>query len=179
MKLTTPRLDQYRKRILAAPAACHLFMTLWVGASSAAAIPPEEASAFVGNEFILQNDLVNEQLTVRELMHLDMDQALQLARNARRNKQPSLNEPRIDASRSSFPTEPPILTALYGLGKTRFARVQSGKDSLLFMQGRSAPVGMKPALAPYRLRGIQGKCVTLDGNDGESTLCLSSPAWER
>jgi hypothetical protein len=169
---------QDRKHILPTPAISCLLIVFWACATSTNAVADNNRLAIPSDGPALQSELAHEQLTVRELMHLDMDQALQQARNARRGKSYSTDLGN-DPVRVSSPSGPPTLMALYGLGKTKFAQVQFGTASLLFMQGRSAPIGMKAALAPYRLKDIQGECITLENQAGESTLCLSLPAWER
>lgn len=123
-------------------------------------------------------ELAAEQITVRELMRLETEIALE---NARRRKQQGAGVAgAVVASASRGGVTPGEasgslrLVGIYGVGKRLFAEVRNGERALLFLKGNSLPLGQPQAGGQYRLKAFVGSCVRLDDHGRETELCLNS-----
>ncbi|MFA7668118.1 MAG: hypothetical protein WCX93_02105, partial [Burkholderiaceae bacterium] len=116
-----------------------------------------------------------EQITVRELMRIDSELALDAARR-RRSDEGSAGRPGaakkraapVMASNESLPR----LTGIYGVGKRLFAEVRSGEQAFVFMRGLSLPLGHVAGVELYRLKELAGSCVRLERKGDVTVLCL-------
>lgn len=115
--------------------------------------------------------LAAEQMSVRELMRMETDLALERARTALRKRddrsQDTAGESRIAHSGSLK------LVGIYGVGKKLLAEVEIGKHAHVYMRGQAFPVGTKGSPSAYRLREISGSCIQLERKEEAHTLCLS------
>ena len=119
--------------------------------------------------------VVNDYLTVRELMRLENEQALAAARERRVQGRSSTTNTmsHLSAKSGDVLTAELRLVGIYGVGKRLFAEVRAGSQAWLFLRGHSAPIGRTAQDAPYRLRDISGACVRLEHQDAETRLCLT------
>lgn len=137
----------------------------WILTSSAQASGPDA------------DDLAADQMTVRELMRLDADQALAQTR-ARLAAQKNPRSPvQGIVSKAVHGSAAPRLVAIYGVGKKLLAEVLVGSQPYVYMRGQALPVGAKPGAALLMLRGITGSCVQLERQDETHTLCLHPSLW--
>jgi len=117
-------------------------------------------------------------ITVRELMRLEGEMALEAARRRRGQTSalPGLSPGVVGqggpAARSGT-GEPLRLVGIYGVGKRLFAEVRSGPHAWLFQSGHSLPVGTIAGEDVYRLKEVAGACVRLEQQGEETVLCLS------
>lgn len=117
-------------------------------------------------------------ITVRELMRLEGEMALEAARRRRGQTgpvsglQPATRAPAA-ASVLQSSAESLRLVGIYGVGKRLFAEVRSGSRAWLFQNGRSLPVGSVAGEEVYRLKEVAGACVRLEQKGDETVLCLS------
>lgn len=113
-----------------------------------------------------------EQLTVRELMQLDAERALEAAR--RRREQTGKPGATVSATLlSGAGHETPRLVGIYGVGKRLFAEVRSGGRGYVFLSGHRLPVGYRAGDDIYRLKTLAGACIQLERKGEETELCLS------
>ena len=113
-------------------------------------------------------------ITVRELMRLEGEQALEAARQRRGQGAAAHAAPTGSAAampRSSA-ADAPRLVGIYGVGKRLFAEVRRGSEAWLFLNGRSLPLGRMAGEDSYRLREVGGACVRLERQGEETVLCL-------
>ncbi|MDR4124924.1 hypothetical protein [Yanghanlia caeni] len=120
--------------------------------------------------------LAGRQVTVRELMRLDTELALEaarrrLGRNERAASEPAARLPHTLADAHEL--EAPRLVGIYGVGQRLFAEVHVGGQRLLYVKGHPLPIGYEAATDAYRLRSLAGHCVLLERGDDETRLCLS------
>ena len=145
-----------------------------VSAAASAAMARHSAGAQPASQAVGQG-ASNEHafITVRELMRLESEQALAIARQRRRQgSEPSLSSVRAGEGGRVAALEPLRLVGIYGVGKRLFAEVRSGPQAWLFLNGHSLPVGHTAGAALYRLKEVAGACVRLDRQGDETTLCL-------
>lgn len=118
---------------------------------------------------------MHDYVTVRELMHLENEQALAAARERRVRGGPATGRDAISAHQNKVvPAGADLqLVGIYGVGKRLFAEVRAGSQGWLFLRGHSAPVGRTALDAPYRLKEISGSCIRLEHQAQETRLCLS------
>jgi len=111
------------------------------------------------------------QVTVRELMRLESELALD---NARRRRQSPGAAPAAAGSVAPKPGENENLrlVGIYGVGKRLFAEVRSAANSYLFLNGHNLPIGHVAASDTYRLKQLAGSCVRLERGGKETVLCL-------
>lgn len=101
--------------------------------------------------------------SVRELMRLDMERAL---------------EQRRQSAGRTMATEPvgawqtPRLVAMYGVGRKLMAEVMVGSRPYLYVRGQAHPVGHGKDPDVYQLRGMTGSCVQLQRAQASHSLCL-------
>ncbi|OWT65728.1 hypothetical protein [Candidimonas nitroreducens] len=117
--------------------------------------------------------LAAEQMSVRELMHLETREALELARaRARNHRYPDM------VSASAGPGGEALkLIAIYGVGKKLLAEVRVGARPQVYLRGQALPLGEKAGPRVYRLHGITGSCVHLERRGEAHTLCLHPSQW--
>ena len=124
--------------------------------------------------------LASQQITVRELMRLDDELALEAAR--RRRGQAAKAEPAAAAARQvragGAGAGPLRLVGIYGVGRQLFAEVRSGSGRLLFLRGHPLPLGHEGSTQSYRLKALAGSCVRLVHDTQETELCLSRRGGE-
>lgn len=122
------------------------------------------------------DDLAADQMSVRELMRLDAQQALVQTR-ARLAGQSHPRAAQDIAIKVGPGSAAPKLVAIYGVGKKLLAEVLVGSQPHVYMRGQALPVGAKPGAAVPVLRGITGSCVQLERQDETHTLCLHPSLW--
>ena len=113
-------------------------------------------------------------ITVRELMRLEGEQALETARQ-RRGQGEAANavaSGTVAAIARAGGGDTPRLVGIYGVGKRLFAEVRKGPQAWVFVNGRSLPLGRMAADDGYRLREVAGACVRLERQGEETVLCL-------
>lgn len=120
------------------------------------------------------DDLVAEQVAVRQLMELETAQALQRlnaagARTSFRSPKATQGTDAQDLNGQSKPR----LVAIYGVGPKLMAEIQIDDRTLLFMRGRAKPVGPGKS-HPLRLVSITPPCVQLKWKEQQESLCASS-----
>lgn len=111
-------------------------------------------------------------VTVRELMRLDGEQALEAARKRRRAGAEVSPAGTQAVGAGGVNADTPRLVGIYGVGKRLFAEVRSGSRALLFLKGHSLPVGHVAGHDPYRLKEMADACVRLERQGAETVLCL-------
>lgn len=112
-------------------------------------------------------------VTVRELMRLEGEQALEAARKRRhQGRAPLAAAAQAASAAADLDADRPRLVGIYGVGKRLFAEVRSGAGALLFLKGHSLPVGHVAGHDPYRLKEMAGACVRLERQGTETVLCL-------
>jgi len=117
--------------------------------------------------------LAAEQISVRELMHLETVEALELARGrARNHRYPDSTPAGAGSGREGLK-----LLAIYGVGKKLLAEVRVGSRPLVYLRGQPLPLGAKADAQVYRLHGITGSCVHLERRGEAHTLCLHPSQW--
>lgn len=116
-----------------------------------------------------------EQMSVRELMRLDTEHALNVAKNRRHADGGTRAD--IDGGASYAAGGVLRLVAIYGVGKKLLAQVMVGAQPYVYMYGQALPVGMRVSPSAYMLRGISGSCVQLERKDEAHTLCLHPSSW--
>lgn len=139
-----------------------------VAATPAPTPPAHENSTVPG--------LAQEQLTVRELMRLEAEMALERARAQRErgNAAASRGGGGVQAGghARSLTSDAPRLVGIYGVGRRLFAEVRSGPRGFLFLNGHSLPLGHAGGDDVYRLKELAGACVRLARQNEETLLCL-------
>lgn len=130
--------------------------------------------AFHGDALAVLQTLEHDQLLVRELMRLDSEQALAMAREHVPSAV-SLSEPVRRTIRSM--SGAPRLSAIYGTGKQLMAEVRVDDDVYLYRSGQALPVGVAADDDVYVLQRITASCVDLRNADHTHQLCLPSTPW--
>jgi hypothetical protein len=112
-------------------------------------------------------------MKVHELLFLDTEQALLLAREKQRAIQK--REPALAGAVTASSGIEPELVAIYGVGKKLLAEVRSQGRSLVYINGKPQPVGTQQGTQTqaYELKGISGRCVRLERDGKGLTLCLN------
>lgn len=126
--------------------------------------------------------LVQEQVSVRELMRLETALALSDARQALRHSQTrhARQAGRIRApgqgpyQRLELPDTNVRLKSIYGVGKKLVARIQVGDRQLTYINGRPRPVGATSGESVYLLKSIEGQCVTLQRKQVQQRVCFDT-----
>lgn len=115
-------------------------------------------------------------ITVRELMRLEGEQALEAARQRRGRDGRAAGAPAVAGAGTpvvASATEVLRLIGIYGVGKRLFAEVRNGSHAWVFQSGHSLPVGQVSGGADvYRLKELNGACVRLERSGDETVLCL-------
>lgn len=121
------------------------------------------------------DDLATDQMSVRELMRLDTEQALG---NARKNLRKADKEAAGTEGGNRYAHSGVLkLVAIYGVGKKLLAEVMVGTQPYVYMRGQALPVGVKASASAYMLRSISDSCVQLERKDEAHTLCLYPSLW--
>src|SRR5690606_38779250 len=112
------------------------------GPAALAAPTPAEGIASDGTAQIPASAaaLGSEQLTVRDLMRLDSERALETARERRARAgsqapRASMPDARPGGARMGTSSDAPRLVGIYGVGKRLFAEVRAGAQMFLFLRG--------------------------------------------
>lgn len=138
-----------------------------MAAMHCAALCLSAGSAWASGEL---DELLADQVSVRELMRLETAQALQRARGSNGYGA---------ATGSSAMAGLPVrkagagvmrLVAIYGVGRKLMAEVQVDGQTLLFMRGRLQAVGLGKA-HEMRLLGMNSRCVELALGERRESLC--------
>lgn len=119
--------------------------------------------------------LMTDQMSVRELMQLDTEQALKLARErpAAQSGTPAGTTSRVVRSMLGEPR----LTAIYGVGKQLMAEVVMDHVIYLYRYGQALPVGVAPGDDVYVLQTITSSCIKLKKPGASHHLCLRPTQW--
>lgn len=118
--------------------------------------------------------LSDDQVTVRELMRLDADLALKLARERGSGLMPAVDRPqRVSRTMSGEPR----LAAIYGVGRTLMAEVVMDHMVYLYRHGQALPVGVAPGDEVYLLSTISTSCIEITKSDDSHHLCLRPKQW--
>lgn len=113
-----------------------------------------------------------DQVTVRELMRLESELALENARLRRQSgAMPAVSSDQ--AAGTPGGRESLRLVGIYGVGKRLFAEVRGAAQAYLFLSGHRLPLGHVAAPDAYRLKELAGSCIRLERGDEETVLCLS------
>lgn len=120
------------------------------------------------------DDLAADQVSVRELMRLDTEHALTLARQRAGVKQSAIL-PAKRVSRSM--TGEPRLSAIYGVGRNLLAEVVLDDVIYLYRKGQTLPIGVAPGDEVYLLTRISSSCVSLKRSDASHKLCMKASQW--
>jgi len=115
------------------------------------------------------DELASEQMSVRELMRLETDQALRRMRAAA--------GPAPGNAGQGGQTAGARLVAIYGVGRNLMAEVRVDGQTLLFMRGRPEAVGPGKAHA-MRLLDISGRCVEVSMQGRRESLCADPTGVE-
>lgn len=116
-------------------------------------------------------------MKVHELLYLDTQLALQLAREKQRVAGGGKLSAAPGAVASASPDPELHLIAIYGVGTKLLAEVRHAGKSVVYMNGRSKALGSQEGdTATYRLSGISGRCVRLEREGQGNTLCLPLPS---
>lgn len=120
--------------------------------------------------------LISDQLSVRELMRLDTEQALTLARaRSSTPDQPASDRNTRRVSRNM--NGDPRLAAIYGVGRQLMAEVVLDHVIYLYRRGQALPVGVAPGDDVYLLQSISTSCIELKKSDTSHHLCLRPKQW--
>lgn len=122
-----------------------------------------------------EDGLIDDQVSVRELMRLDTEQALTLARarSSASNHLASQNTQRVSRSMSGDPR----LAAIYGVGRQLMAEVLLDHVVYVYRRGQALPVGIAPGDDVYVLKSISTSCIELKKQDDLHHLCLRPKQW--
>lgn len=115
-----------------------------------------------------------DQISVRELMQLDTEHALKLARA--RSSGPDRNVSPAERSPRRMLGEP-SLAAIYGVGAQLVAEVVVDHVIYLYRHGQALPVGVAPGDDVLLLQKISASCVALKSADRTHQMCLSPAQW--
>lgn len=118
---------------------------------------------------------------MRELMRLDAERALEVAKQQRGwgpsagVRSPAGPNGQGAAANDGNTGGPSTLrlAGIYGVGERLTAEVHAGSQVLLFRKGRPHPIGYAADRWPYRLEQLAGACVNLHTADEKTVLCLS------
>ena len=120
-------------------------------------------------------DLVQDQIAVRELMQLEIEQALQRQRKSAAGAGPAQSGA---GARARQEPGAPRLQAIYGVGQRLLAEVLWKGSSYIYLNGQLQPAGRKSETDVPRLKSISERCVTLQGSGRVFELCLGASGEE-
>ena len=118
--------------------------------------------------------LDEDQMSVRELMRLDTQHALQQARERRTGRERIGKAP---ASVNTARNDEPHLAAIYGVGKHLFAEVVVDNVTYRYRQGQPLPTGAEPGDDVPMLQKISVSCVDLKDAQRSHHLCIKPAYW--
>ncbi len=158
-----------------APVRPRLLLALFttVFCSFAWAAPPSDSTPPV-----VQNDLLGDQMLVRELMRLDAEQAAQRLRKGVSPSSPGIVPVPAGPARGVASQQRPSLQAIYGVGQRLLAEVTWQGQSYVYLKGQALPPGRKADASTLRLKSISARCVALQGPDRLFELCLGASGQE-
>ncbi len=119
--------------------------------------------------------LDKDQMSVRELMQLDTELALKLARDRSSGTNRSATE-RSSLTVRNMSGEP-RLAAIYGVGQQLMAEVVLADVIYLYRRGQALPVGVAPGNEVYLLHKITASCIDIGNADASHHLCLRPEQW--
>lgn len=122
-----------------------------------------------------EDDLIDDQVSVRELMRLDTEQALARARARSSTSTHLASETAQRVSRSM--NGDPRLAAIYGVGHQLMAEVVLDHVVYVYRRGQALPVGIAPGDGVYVLKSISSSCIELKKQDVLHHLCLQPKQW--
>lgn len=114
-----------------------------------------------------------EQMSVRELMRLDAEQALRIARGRTAGASHPGRPERIVRSMKAEPR----LSAIYGVGQRLIAEVVVDDVTYLYRNGQALPVGVAPSEEVLLLQKISASCIDLKNAQSAHHLCLRPAQW--
>lgn len=120
--------------------------------------------------------LISDQLSVRELMRLDTEQALTLARARSSTPDQPVSERNTQRVSRSMNGDP-RLAAIYGVGRQLMAEIVLDHVIYLYRRGQALPVGVAPGDDVYLLQSISTSCIELKKSDASHRLCLRPKQW--
>ncbi|WP_397475435.1 hypothetical protein [Pusillimonas sp.] len=123
------------------------------------------------------DELAADQLSVRELMRLETEQALKRLRAQSDVSGATITGQRFDPSSSSGPSAA-SLVAIYGVGRKLMAQVMVDGQTLLFMRGRPQAVGPGKTHR-MRLVDITERCVEIALGEQRESLCAPAQGIQR
>ena len=101
--------------------------------------------------------------SVRELMRLDIERALEQRRQS---------GVRTGAGEPAAVWHAPRLVAMYGVGRKLMAEVMVGSHPYVYVRGQAHPIGHARNPDVYQLRGMTGSCIQLQNAHASHSLCL-------
>lgn len=119
-------------------------------------------------------DIAQDQMSVRELIRLDTEQALSQARD-RAGTKPLISDRPSRVSRAM--AGEPRLNAIYGVGPNLMAEVVLDQNTYLYRQGQALPVGVAAGEDVYVLQHISSSCIDLKRSSASHHLCLRQTKW--
>ncbi len=128
------------------------------------------ALAFAQGAGASHQDSADDQMLVRELMHLEAVQARERARATLHHAEDAAS---AEVSQAGIaPRTGPSLVAIYGTGNRRVAQVDIGGHHYLYVQGHPQAMGRRNPEVGYLLESISKSCVRLQKEQELLTLCL-------
>ncbi|HUH86637.1 MAG TPA: hypothetical protein VL003_01120 [Pusillimonas sp.] len=118
------------------------------------------------------DELSADQVSVRELMRLETEQALRRLRTGERA--PASGNGLHGSAQIAAVGAAARLVAIYGVGSKLMAEVQVDGRRLLFIRGRPEAVGPGRTHA-MRLLGITERCIEVSVNEQREFLCAPMP----
>ena len=126
----------------------------------------------------VQNELLGDQMLVRELMRLDAEQAaLRLRKGTSSAAGGTVMTPTPQLRGDSGQLRPK-LQAIYGVGQRLLAEVSWQGQSYIYLKGQALPAGRKADASTLRLKSISARCIALQGPDRLFESCLGSAGHE-
>ena len=111
------------------------------------------------------------QITVRELMRLENQQALEDQR-ARRTARGRVGVPSITDGTARPASDSLQLVGIYGVGSRLYAEVRIGEQVLRFRKGQAHPMGRPDVVDAPQLQKVKGSCARMKHRGREALLCL-------
>ena len=114
--------------------------------------------------------LMQTQTTVRELMRLESQQALEDLRTRRGAR--GRGAASVDAVGAGHSGDALQLLGIYGVGSRLYAEVRVGERVLRFRKGKPGPLGRPDAEGAPQLQEVVGSCARMTHRGEEALLCL-------
>lgn len=135
-------------------------------------LPPASQAASV------QNELLGDQMLVRELMRLDAEQAALRLRKGTSSAAGGAVMTPMPQVRGGSGQPRPKLQAIYGVGQRLLAEVSWQGQSYIYLKGQTLPAGRKADASTLRLKSISARCIALQGPDRLFESCLGAADHE-